>query len=327
MPSAKLQNTTKSSKPKPRDNNQTNRNWPTSKSSCITVPVAEHSRNSGSFSDSKHFVFSTCQKCVFNANHDGCITKFLNEVNFRAKVQSHKTRNSNKPVEPKSHTQKPGRHIVIEQRFSPNKSSAVHEKPNTLRFCLRWKPTGKIFKIAGLRWIPTGKMFTDITTKVDSEPPNDSNEDIIKPYKCEQTLNVNAGLITNPPSLTPYVPPINNDWDIFVPTMFDAFLNSPPVCFSVRAGCCSVRLIPKHSHFHDDLLHETIHEESTSQGSSLNVRPYHTPLDLLGKWTKNHPLANVFGILLDQSSQESNLRLMLCGVILMPFSLQLNEEF
>ncbi|GJS43583.1 hypothetical protein Tco_0568626 [Tanacetum coccineum] len=73
MPSAKLQNTANSSKPKHRDNNQTTRNWPTSKSSCVTittVPVAEHSRNFGSFLDSKHFVCSTCQKCVFNANHD-----------------------------------------------------------------------------------------------------------------------------------------------------------------------------------------------------------------------------------------------------------------
>ncbi|GJU24695.1 hypothetical protein Tco_1163316 [Tanacetum coccineum] len=50
-----------------------------------TVPIAKHSRNSRSFSDSKHFVCSTCQKCVFNANHDSCVTKFLNEVNSRAK--------------------------------------------------------------------------------------------------------------------------------------------------------------------------------------------------------------------------------------------------
>ncbi|GJV03899.1 hypothetical protein Tco_1337468, partial [Tanacetum coccineum] len=79
--------------------------------------------------------------------------------------------------------------IAIGQRFSPKKSSAVHEKPNTPRSCLRWKPTGRIFKIAGLRWIPTGKMFTNNTTKVDSEPPNGSNDDITNPYECDQTLN------------------------------------------------------------------------------------------------------------------------------------------
>ncbi|GJV34641.1 hypothetical protein Tco_1395041 [Tanacetum coccineum] len=74
------------------------------------------------------------------------------------------------------------------------KSSAVHEKSNTPRSCLRWKPTGRIFKIAGLRWIPTGKMFTDNTTRVDSEPLNGSIDDITNSYECDQTLNVSAGL-------------------------------------------------------------------------------------------------------------------------------------
>nr|GEX80947.1 retrovirus-related Pol polyprotein from transposon TNT 1-94 [Tanacetum cinerariifolium] len=38
------------------------------------------------------------QKCVFNANHDDSITKFLKEVNSRAKVQSPKSRNNIKPT-------------------------------------------------------------------------------------------------------------------------------------------------------------------------------------------------------------------------------------
>ncbi|GJZ54004.1 hypothetical protein Tco_0608889 [Tanacetum coccineum] len=87
MPSARFQSTADGSKPKPRSNNQTSRSLP----------------------------------CVFNANHDACITKLLKEVNSRAKIQSHKTRNSNKPVDQKSHTQKPGRQIFTGHRFSPNK--------------------------------------------------------------------------------------------------------------------------------------------------------------------------------------------------------------
>ncbi|GJZ71806.1 integrase, catalytic region, zinc finger, CCHC-type containing protein [Tanacetum coccineum] len=46
-------------------------------------------------------------------------------------------------------------------------------------------------------------------------------------------------------------------------------------------------------HFHDDLLHESLHEDSTSQGSSSNVRPIHTTFESLGRWTKDHPIANV----------------------------------
>ncbi|GJV70296.1 hypothetical protein Tco_1485805 [Tanacetum coccineum] len=139
-----------------------------------------------------------------------------------------------------------------------NNPSAVHEKLNTPRSCLRWKPTSRIFKIAGLRWIPTGKMFTDNTTKVDSEPPNGSNDDITNPYECDQTLNVSAvqallfnnrwrllttlqapflkrkertissRLVPQSPSLTPNVPPIKNDWDSLFCPMFDEYFNPSP---------------------------------------------------------------------------------------------------
>ncbi|GJV84036.1 hypothetical protein Tco_1523934 [Tanacetum coccineum] len=148
-----LQNTTNGCKPKPRSNNQTSRSLPVSKSSCEMsngVPLVDHSRNSSSFLDSKHFVCSTCQKCVFNANHDACLTKFLKEVNSRIKVQSPKTINSIKPVEKITNVIKPKRWISKGYRFSPNKSSAVHEKTNTPRSCLRWKPTGRIFNTVGL---------------------------------------------------------------------------------------------------------------------------------------------------------------------------------
>nr|GEY64386.1 hypothetical protein [Tanacetum cinerariifolium] len=65
----------------------------------------------------------------------------------------------------------------------------------TPRSCLRWKPTGKIFKSVGLRWVPTGKIFTSNTTKVDGEPTSGSNEDITNQYECEQTLDVSAGTL------------------------------------------------------------------------------------------------------------------------------------
>jgi hypothetical protein len=97
------------------------RNLHVSKSSYVSIksiPVEDHSKNPRSFSESKHFVCSTCLKCVFEANHDNCVTKFMKEVNAHAKVQSSKTRNYNKPVESKSYTQKSGRQIAIGQRSS-----------------------------------------------------------------------------------------------------------------------------------------------------------------------------------------------------------------
>ncbi|GJU86649.1 hypothetical protein Tco_1294195 [Tanacetum coccineum] len=143
MPSARSQSTTNGSKPKPRINNQKSRNWPASKSSCVTtktVPIAEHSRNSRSFSDSKHFVCSTCQKCVFNANHDHCVTKFQNEVNSRAKVET---------------------------------TGKIFKT-----ISLRWVPTGKIFtsSITKVDSKPTNGSNEDITNQYECEQTLDVSE-------------------------------------------------------------------------------------------------------------------------------------------------------
>ncbi|GJU88053.1 hypothetical protein Tco_1300476 [Tanacetum coccineum] len=173
MSSPRSQSTANGSKPKPRTNNQNSRNWLASKSSCVTiktVTIAEHSRNSRSFSDFKHFTCSTCKKCVFNANHDTCVTKFLNEVNSCAKVSSNKTTNRNKLVEKTSIAKKLERQIPTGHRFSIKKTSTVHEKTTSPRSSLRWKPMGRNFKTVSLRWVPTGKIFTSSTTTVDSEP-------------------------------------------------------------------------------------------------------------------------------------------------------------
>ncbi|GKE11909.1 hypothetical protein Tco_1415460 [Tanacetum coccineum] len=169
MPSARSQSTSNDYKLKPRSNTQTSRNWPASKSSFITiktVPIAEHSRNSRNFSDSKHF------------------------------VPCHKTTNRNKPVKQISVAKKPERQITTGHRFSIKKTSVVHEKTKTPRSCLRWKLTGRILKTIGLRWVSTGKIFTSSITKVDSEPKNGSNED--NQYECEQILDVSAGTSFNP---------------------------------------------------------------------------------------------------------------------------------
>ncbi|GJW91167.1 hypothetical protein Tco_0168720 [Tanacetum coccineum] len=171
MPSTRFQSTPDGSKPKPRSNNQTSRSLPVSKSSRITitaVPKADHFKSSTSFSDSKYFFYSTCHKCVFNANHDACITKILKEVNSRAK-----------------------RH-----RFSSNKTSIVYEKTSP-RSDLRWKPTGRIFKSVCLRWIPTGRLFDSCTSKDDSEPTHGSNVGISNMHESNQTLDLSAGTSIN----------------------------------------------------------------------------------------------------------------------------------
>nr|GEV91042.1 retrovirus-related Pol polyprotein from transposon TNT 1-94 [Tanacetum cinerariifolium] len=171
---------------------------------CSGTKSDEHITNSSSRTSITHVVDAyirlvndqvpSVEKCIFNTNYDACLTKFLKELNSRLKVQSSKTRNI-KPVEKITNVIKPKRWISRGYMVSLSKSFALHEKLNTPRSFLSWKPMGKIFKTAGFRWIPTGKMFTDCTTKVDSETLNGSNDDITNPYECDQTLNVSAGTL------------------------------------------------------------------------------------------------------------------------------------
>ncbi|GJU23308.1 retrovirus-related pol polyprotein from transposon TNT 1-94 [Tanacetum coccineum] len=143
-----------------------------------------------------------------------------------------------------------------------------------------------------------------------------------------------SGLLPNPIPQQPCIPPTRNDWDRLFQPMFDEYFNPPPSVVSLVQVAVKLRAVdiadspvstsidqdapstsipstqeqeqsliisqgvedsPKTPNFHDDPLYETLHEDSTSQGASSNVRPSHTPFELLGKWTKNHPIANVIG--------------------------------
>nr|GEV72234.1 reverse transcriptase domain-containing protein [Tanacetum cinerariifolium] len=57
----------------------------------------------------------------------------------------------------------------------------------------------------------------------------------------------------------------------------------------------SVDESPKTFTFRDDPLHESLHEDSISQGSSSNMRQTHTLFESVGRWTKDHPIANMIG--------------------------------
>ncbi|GJR31312.1 retrovirus-related pol polyprotein from transposon TNT 1-94 [Tanacetum coccineum] len=116
-----------------------------------------------------------------------------------------------------------------------------------------------------------------------------------------------SGLVPNTVSQQPCIPPTRDDWDHLFQPMFDEYFNPP----SIDAPSTSIpstqeqehslnisqgfKESPKTPTFRNDQLHESLHEDSTSQGSSSNVKQTHTPFEHLGKWTKNHPIANVIG--------------------------------
>ncbi|GKF22045.1 retrovirus-related pol polyprotein from transposon TNT 1-94 [Tanacetum coccineum] len=79
----------------------------------------------------------------------------------------------------------------------------------------------------------------------------------------------------NPPTIVVSLVPI-----VAAPRAVD--LADSPVSTSIDQDAPSTKS-PKTPHFHDDPLLESLHEDSTSQGSSSNVRPIHTTFASLDK--------------------------------------------
>ncbi|GJU23812.1 hypothetical protein Tco_1157154 [Tanacetum coccineum] len=102
-------------------------------------------------------VCATCGKCVFNSNHDACVSKYLNDVNARTK----------KPKVVPISTRKP--------KSQANKSVATHRKKTVASksiiqnsksyYRMQYEKTGKAWKWwieqqcpSGYKWVPKTKM-------------------------------------------------------------------------------------------------------------------------------------------------------------------------
>ncbi|GJT66819.1 retrovirus-related pol polyprotein from transposon TNT 1-94 [Tanacetum coccineum] len=127
-------------------------------------------------------------------------------------------------------------------------------------------------------------------------------------------------LVPNPIPQQPCSPPSRDDWDHLFQPMFDEYFNPPIIAVSTIPVAAAPRVVdladspvytsidqdasstsipstqdqensiiisqgfeesPKTPHFHDDPHHESLHEDSTSQGLSSNVTPIHTLFESL----------------------------------------------
>ncbi|GJS47494.1 retrovirus-related pol polyprotein from transposon TNT 1-94 [Tanacetum coccineum] len=202
-----------------------------------------------------------------------------------------------------SHTQRPSRQIVTGYRFSPNKSSAVHEKPNTPRSCLRWKPTGRIFKTAGLRLDSTGKIFTSSITKdilfqplfeeLHTPPPNVdlSTPEVIAPIV--EVVALEPADLTSSPSSTI----VNQDAPSASNSQSTTKTQSLVISNDVEEDDHDLDV----AHMNNDLFFGILipeHDSKASSSSGVIPTVVHTATpysEHVNKWTKDHPLENIIG--------------------------------
>nr|GFB57331.1 hypothetical protein [Tanacetum cinerariifolium] len=191
-------------------------------------------------------------------------------------------------------------------------------------------PAKKAFRIYNKR---TRKIIETIHVTFDELTAMASEQFSLGPkLQCITPTTSSSRLVPNTISQQPCIPPNKDDWDHLFQPMFDEYFNPPifvvspvPVAAAPRAVNLANSLVstlidqdapsssilstqeqehspsisqgfkesPKKPTFHDDLLNESPHEDSTSQGSSSNVLQLHTLFKNVGRWTKDHPIANV----------------------------------
>ncbi|GJZ73446.1 hypothetical protein Tco_0637592 [Tanacetum coccineum] len=169
--SVRLPNTANGNKPKPRSFNLQPRNWPPSMSSRVsnrTVKTVEPPRNQKPFLKSKDLACPTCKKCIYSANHDERILKYLSKVKSHASAlkkdaQSHKTTKRYIPVEKKSDSKKHDRQIPIGQKV-------------------------------GLRWIPIRKPVETSYNTNDSALPLGKEANNTNIVICANSSSLSAGV-------------------------------------------------------------------------------------------------------------------------------------
>nr|GEV71470.1 hypothetical protein [Tanacetum cinerariifolium] len=125
--------------------------------------------------------------------------------------------------------------------------------------------------------------------------------------QCMTLVTSNSGLVTNPILQQPCIPPNRDDCDCLFQPMFDEYFNP----LTIVVSSIPVAAAPRAVDLADSLVSTLIdqdapstsipstqeHEHSLniSQGSSSNMRQTHTLFEYIGRWTKDHPIANVIG--------------------------------
>nr|GEX51161.1 hypothetical protein [Tanacetum cinerariifolium] len=156
--SNRVNNTTKTIRPYPRSNSNTNKVPSKTKSSCLSNNVKKIKENHRNFQipkNQKHMssecnnivltiqnakseiVCVMCKQCLVTANHDVCVLNYVNDMDSRADNQS-----ANASVRKNQKKHKANAKKLNELR---SKGSLASSRPRKPRNGLRWIPTGRIF--------------------------------------------------------------------------------------------------------------------------------------------------------------------------------------
>ncbi|GJS05212.1 hypothetical protein Tco_0321720 [Tanacetum coccineum] len=229
-------------------------------------------------------ISATFHECMFDVIHDLCVHNYLNDVNARVKSKFLISRHAkSKKKKIWKHTSKVYTNVGYSEDLGKLKLKA------DIAIFVGYASAKKAYRFYNKR---TKQIMETIHVTFDELTTMASEQFSSGPAPQLMTLGtlIHGAVARRPADLTgsPVSTSLEQDSPCASTSSTQEQEHSPIISQGVEES-------PKAPHFHDDTLHETLHVDSTSQGSSSNVQPSHTPLDILGKWTKNHPLANVIG--------------------------------
>ncbi|GJV23708.1 hypothetical protein Tco_1376403 [Tanacetum coccineum] len=140
-------------------------------------------------------IYATCGKCVFNSNHDACVSKFLNDVNARTKKPKVGTISTRQPKTQanKSVATPPKKTVASKSTIQKSKSyyRMFYEKTSK---AWKWWITQQC--PSGYKWVP--KTKTKWVPKVRKEDVNTSiSPTIDNAYRISNVLKITNTLGSN----------------------------------------------------------------------------------------------------------------------------------
>ncbi|GJR53497.1 retrovirus-related pol polyprotein from transposon TNT 1-94 [Tanacetum coccineum] len=260
-------------------------------------------------------ICAICNKCLFDANHDMCLIDFVN-VRSKSKSKRNKMRKAWKPTgkvfTDVGYNWKPTRRFFTIvgnscplTRITPKK--IVYLKETTSKSVETPKPEIKVYSRRP-KQMKSGSNATNVPSSSSlvnerlSRSSSGSQDTNLYTFSLDDMLKTSPICLLSKASKNK-----SDDWDTLFQPLFDEYFNPPtiavtPVPVAAAPRAVDIANSPMSMSIDQDTPSSSIpstqdqeHSPIISQGSSSNVRPSHTPFKLIGRWTKDHPIANVIG--------------------------------
>ncbi|GJX94107.1 retrovirus-related pol polyprotein from transposon TNT 1-94 [Tanacetum coccineum] len=142
-----------------------------------------------------------------------------------------------------------------------------------------YAPTKKAFRIYNRR---TRRIIETIHVDFDELTAMASEHSSSGPALHEMTpVSISSGLVPNPPSSTPFVPPSRSDWDLLFQPMFDESLN-PPTNVDLQApeviAPIPEAVAPEHAVSTGSPSSTTVDQDAPSPSNSHTTQETQTPI-------------------------------------------------